>query len=165
MNRTVLRAGIGLGLGVAAWTFFMGVTRWYRDPALSTLFFVVVPLEIGVVVWAMIKAREDAPGYLALAGRGTLVGVVAAPIVFVQSLLFTTVAFPNYFAELRELHGEALRRRGLPEAEVQAALAETAPSQTPLSSAGTGAVATIVTGAVTAFAAAALLRSKQAAKA
>lgn len=127
-------AGLVLGALVAAWTFTMGLTGWYRDPALSAAFFLVVPIEVAVLV---VLLRRTAPenGFRAQLGLGSLASVVASPIVFAQSMLFTTVAFPTYFAD-------------------------TGDPGTPVSNAATGAIATIVTGVIVSAITGAIVRKR-----
>ena len=42
--KTVVLPGVLLGALVAAWTFVMGFTGWYRHPTLQALFFLVIAL-------------------------------------------------------------------------------------------------------------------------
>jgi len=35
------------------WTLVMGVTGWYKHPVLLNMFWVVVLIEIGVLVWGL----------------------------------------------------------------------------------------------------------------
>src|SRR5688572_3928868 len=134
---TIVRGGIALGVGVMLWTLVMGFTGLYKHPTLNALFFMVVPLQIGILVWALRWTRES--GYGAQVGHGTLLSIVAAPIVFVQSYLFTTVFFPRYFADLRATHEQMLRARGLDEAAVAKAVQE-AGTGTSFGNAITGAI-------------------------
>ncbi|HEX7597688.1 MAG TPA: hypothetical protein VF518_05700, partial [Polyangia bacterium] len=57
-----LRAGLILGLSVAAWTFIMGFTGWYKHPSLLFLFWLVVPMQIGILLWAL-RAMAPTSGY------------------------------------------------------------------------------------------------------
>ena len=50
---TVIRTGLVLGLSCTVWMFVVGFAGWYKDPALQALFWVVVPIEIGVLVWGL----------------------------------------------------------------------------------------------------------------
>ena len=58
-----IRAGLVLGFSVAAWTFVMGFTGWYRHPSLLRLFWLVVPMQIGILVWGLRSTARDS-GYL-----------------------------------------------------------------------------------------------------
>src|SRR4051812_6875371 len=57
--RSILKAGILLGALTVGWTLVMGVTGWYKHPTLLNLFWVVIPLEIAVLVWALRRTRNE----------------------------------------------------------------------------------------------------------
>jgi len=145
MGNVTVKAGIWLGVLVFIWTLLMGVTGWYKHPALLNLFWVVILIEIGVLIWALRKTAATTE-YLGQVGNGTLVAVIGAVIIFCGSLLFTSVLFPNYFTELRAMQEEMLRAAGRTEAEITAAIELGAKMQTPFMNALMGAVGTIVTG-------------------
>jgi predicted secreted protein len=152
--------GVALGLLVAAWTLVMGVTGWYRDPALQAAFFVVIPIQIGLVV-ALLRRTSNEHGYRGQVALGTLASAIAAPIVLVQSLVFTTLLFPSYFDDLRAAHAALLRADGVPEAEIAVrATAAAEANGDSLSNAVTGAIATIVTGLVVSAVTAAFARKR-----
>lgn len=160
MKRIVL-PGVVLGALVAGWTFVMGLTGWYKDPALLYLFFAVVVFEIAVLVWGLRRTANEGFGY----GRQVLAGValaaIAAPLVFAGSMLFTTVAFPRYFEDLAQMQAEMLRAQGLP-AEKVAEAAEAARSQTSVGNAIAGVIGTLVTGLVGSLVIAIFVRAKPA---
>jgi hypothetical protein len=152
-------AGLLLGVLCVIWQFVLGFTGWYKDPILLNLFFLVVPLEIGIVIWALRKtARGTTWGGQVL--NGLLLSVVAGVIIFAGSLLFTTVAFPNYFAEIQATQAEMLKAGGLSEAEIGSQVAAAAAMRTPLVNALTGVIGTVVTGCIVAVIAGAFLRKK-----
>jgi len=163
--KPTLKAGLVLGILVVAWTFVMGVTGWYKDPALLNVFYVVVLIEIGVLIWGLRLTAKEGKTYGGQVGAGTLMSVIGAVIIFFGSLLFTTVVYPNYFAELREIGRQALMGQGmtLEQAEAQMKLME--PMQTPFMQALIGAVMTVVTGFVASLVIAAVLRKKPPAQA
>jgi len=156
---TPIRAGILLGVLTACWTFVMGFTGWYKDPVMLNLFFLVIPLEIAIVVWAL---RKTAPG--ATYGRQILNGLVlslaAGAIIFCGSYLFTTVAFPNYFSDIQAIQAEMLKAQGMSESEIATHVAASAAVQTAVMNALTGVVGTVVTGLVVAAIAGIFLRKK-----
>ena len=154
-----IRAGILLGVLCVAWTFVMGFTGWYTDPVKLNLFFLVVPLEIGIVIWALRKTAATATwgGQIV---NGLVLSVVASAIIFAGSLLFTTVAFPNYFTDIQAVQAGMLKSSGMAEAEIQSALAASAAMQTPLMNALSGVIGTVVTGVVVAAIAGAFWRKK-----
>jgi hypothetical protein len=125
----------------------MGVTGWYLDPTLAALFFLVVIFEIALLYWGL---RQAAPtrGYGQQVITGTTMAAIAAPIIFVGSMIFTTVLFPSYFADIREVQRQMLQQQGLAAEEVQRQLEAAMATQTPVLNAATGAIATIITGAI-----------------
>jgi hypothetical protein len=51
-----------------------------------------------VVLVVLLRSTAKENGFLAQVRAGTLASLVAAPIVFAQSLVFTTLLYPDYFA-------------------------------------------------------------------
>ena len=154
-----IRAGVLLGVLCVMWTFVMGFTGWYKDPVMLNLFFLVILLEIGIVIWAL---RKTAPA-AAWGGQilnGLVLSLVASAIIFAGSLAFTTVAYPNYFTEIQAVQAEMLKSAGMSEAEIKTQLAAAAAMQTPLMNALTGVIGTVVTGVLVAAIAGAFLRKK-----
>lgn len=155
-----LRYGILLGLSVAAWTFVMGFTGWYKHPSLLFLFWLVIPLQIGILLWAL---RSTAPttGYGRQIWNGISISLLASMIIYSTSLFFTTVAFPHYFQELEALGRQMMAKQGLSAEQIEAAVRAQAPMQTPRASAMAGAIGTVVTGTLTSLIGAVWLRKKQ----
>lgn len=154
-----IRAGLLLGVLTVLWMFVMGFTGWYKDPVLLNLFFLVVLLEIGVVIWALRQTGATATwgGQIV---NGLVLSLVASVIIFAGSLLFTTVAFPTYFTDLQTAQAEMLKAAGLPEDQVRSQVAASAAMQTPLMNATSGVIGTVVTGLVVAAIAGAFWRKK-----
>ncbi|MBK8259397.1 MAG: DUF4199 domain-containing protein [Polyangiaceae bacterium] len=158
--KQIVVPGVVLGALVAAWTFVMGLTGWYKDPALLNLFWMVTVIEIAVLVWALRKTAQDGRGYGRQVFAGTAIAAISMPIIFGGSLLFTTVAFPRYFEEVRQVHEQMLRAQGLPADKIAEALEEAKKSQTPMISALSGAIGTLVTGLVASAVIAIFVRTK-----
>ena len=154
-----LRAGLTLGLAVAAWTFVMGFTGWYRDPSLLRLFWLVIPLQIGILVWAL-RGTSPVAGYGRQLWNGVSSSLLASMIIFAASLLFTTVVFPHYFQDLEVLGRQMMAQQGLSAQQIETAVRLQAPMQTPRASAMAGAIGTVVTGFLTSLVAAVWLRKK-----
>jgi hypothetical protein len=95
----ILSAGILIGALCAVWTFVMGFTGWYRDPTMAAVFFLVIPIEIGGLIWGLKRTAAEERTYRAQVVAGTLMSVVAGVIIIASSLLFTTV-FPDHLQEL-----------------------------------------------------------------
>lgn len=154
-----IRAGLVLGFSVAAWTFVMGFTGWYRHPSLLRLFWLVVPMQVGILVWGLRTTARDS-SYLRQVMNGLNATILGAMIIFTGSLLFTTVVFPTYFADLEALGRDLMAKQGLSAAQIEAAVKAQAPMQTPRASAMAGAIGTVLTGFLTSLIAAAFLRRK-----
>ena len=158
MNQT-LKTGLWIGALCVAWTFVMGFTGWYKDPALVNAFFLVILVEVALLVVGLRKTAAT-QGYGRQVLTGTLMAVVAAAIIFCGSLLFTTVAFPSYFQDVRAAQEEMLRAAGKTPAEIEAAVQAASAGQTPLANALAGVVGTVVTGLVASAVIAAFFRKR-----
>ncbi len=159
MGKVTVKAGIWLGVLCVLWTLVMGVTGWYKHPTLLNLFWVVILIEIAVLLWALRQTAATTP-YLGQVGKGTVIAVIGAVIIFCGSLLFTTVLFPHYFEELRTVQTEMLRHAGKTEAEINAVLELGARVQTPFVNALMGVLGTVVTGFLASLLIAAFNRKK-----
>jgi len=154
-----LRAGVILGLSVAAWTFVMGFTGWYKQPNLIALFWLVIPLQIGILLWSLHRTAP-ATGYGRQVWNGVSSSLLGSMIIYAASLLLTTLVFPHYFQDLEALGRQIMARQGLSPAQIEAAVRAQAPMQTPRASAMAGAIGTVVTGFFTSVVAALWLRKK-----
>jgi hypothetical protein len=142
---TPVRAGLWLGVLVVGWMFVMGVTGWYKDPVLGNLFFLVILLEIGLLVWMLRQTAAQGATYGRQIGHGLVFALVSSVLIFVGSYVFTTVAFPTYFDDVCAMQAQVLRARGVSEAEVAAQMKAAAPLQTPFMNALSGVIGTVVT--------------------
>ncbi|MFO0685559.1 MAG: hypothetical protein U0234_26095 [Sandaracinus sp.] len=104
MNRSIVVAGVVIGLLVTAWALVMGLTGWAFDPATAPRFALVVVLQL-VVLGALLRATAVENGLVAQVRTGTLASAVATPIVFAQSLAFTLLWFPEPVAAQPENGG------------------------------------------------------------
>ncbi len=153
------RAGVLLGVLCVIWTFVMGFTGWYKDPVMLNLFFLVIPLEIGIVIWALRKTGTGAT-WGGQVVNGLVLSLVASVIIFAGSLLFTTVAFPSYFADLQAAQTQMLKSAGMSEAQIQSQVAASVAMQTPFMNALSGVIGTVITGIVVAAIAGAFWRKR-----
>ena len=158
--KTSMNAGVVLGVLAALWTLVMGFTGWYKNPVMVAAFFLVIPINIGVVVWGLMKTAREGRRYGGQIAAALVMGAVASVIIFFNSLLFTTVLFPTYFEDLREVQAGILRAAGQTEQEIEGQLELTAGSQTPVNQAVAGVAGTMGTTLVTALVAAAFFRKK-----
>lgn len=144
----ILSAGLIIGVACALWTFFMGVTGWYKDPTLLVAFFAVIPIEIAGLVWGLRRTAAEGRGYTSQIVAGTMMAIVAGVIIICSSLLFTTVAFPDYFQELADAHRQVLQDRGLSPAEIEREVRQAQAGATPMGQALQGFLWTLITGIV-----------------
>jgi hypothetical protein len=66
---------------------------------MAAVFFLVIPIEIGGLIWGLKRTAAEERTYRAQVVAGTLMSVVAGVIIIASSLLFTTV-FPDHLQEL-----------------------------------------------------------------
>ena len=146
MNPT-LAAGLLIGVLCGVWTFVMGFTGWYKDPAMASVFImVVIPIEVGGLIWGLRRTAAQGRSYSGQVVAGSVMSIIAGLVIIVSSLLFTTVAFPDYFNELNAAGREIMVRDGRTEAEIAAHFESIRTMQTPVNNALTGFFMTIVTG-------------------
>ena len=153
-----INAGLITGVGTVIWTFVMGFTGWYKDPALLWLFFLVAVLE-GVMVIIALRQHAGENVWWDQVRGGITTGMIASPIIFVGSFVFTTYVFPNYFSEITALGEQMMRSAGASDADVKVYLASQA-GMTSVSNALTGVIGTMVTAVVVAAVGGAFLRKK-----
>ena len=143
-----IRAGLILGALVAAWTLVMGVTGWYKDPSHTAAFLLVIVIEVAGLIWGLRQTAAQGRTYSGQVVAGTLMSIVAGVIIIGASLLFTTVAFPEYFEEIAAVNRQVLQQQGKSPSEIEAEVAAWAKAQTPLRQAMNGFLGTFVTGVV-----------------
>jgi len=157
---TTVRGGVVLGVLVTLWTFVMGFTGWYKDPVLLNLFFLVILVQVGVLVWTLRRTAGAGATYGRQIANGLVVSMIGGVIIIAGSLLFTTVAFPDYFTDIQAAQAEILKTRGMSDADIQTAVAASAAMQTPVMNALSGFIGTIVTGLVVSAIAGYFIRRK-----
>ncbi len=157
--RDALIGGVVLGVGIAGWTLVMGVTGWYADPERMNAFWMVVFVQLAVLVMLIWRGRRER-GFGRQVATGFVASLIGGAIAFGNSLLFTTVLFPDYFERTRAVTEAQLRGAGMSEAEVAAQLDALAPMQTPVAQAAAGLIGTALTGLVASLILAAFLRKR-----
>jgi hypothetical protein len=140
----ILAGGLLIGVLCGAWTFVIGVTGWYKDPAMANVFFLVIVIEIVGLLWTLRKTAALGRTYSGQVVAGTLASIVAAAIIFVSSLAFTLLAFPTFFQDVEPMRRDVLKDTGLSAADIDTVIN----GMTPLSEASTGAMYTVMTGIV-----------------
>jgi hypothetical protein len=156
----IAKHGVLLGILVVVWTFVMGFTGWYKHPALLNLFWAVILINIAVVVLGLRQTAEQGRRYGGQIGAGVMIGLIGGVLIVVGSLVFTTVAFPDYFDELRAIQEERLVASGMPDDQIAMTLDMMEKTQTPVFQAISGFVGTVLTSLVTSLIAAIFIRKK-----
>ena len=156
----ILSAGVLIGVLCGVWTFVVGFTGWYKDPVMLYAFFVVIPIEVGGLIWGLRRTAAQGRNYRAQILAGTMMAIVAGVIIVGCSLLFTTVVFPAYFTDLEQMYRVMLQQQGKSEADITAALQANAASATPMAQAMSGFIGTLVTGIVASAVIAIFVRAK-----
>lgn len=144
----ILSAGLLIGVLCGIWTFLMGITGWYKDPVMVNVFLVVILIEIAGLIWGLRRTAAEGRGYGSQVVAGTMIAIVAGVVVICSSLLFTTVAYPDYFRELEAMQVAMLQQQGLPDSEIARQVRENMAATTPMGQAMQGFLGTLVTGIV-----------------
>jgi len=158
--RTLLRGGLVLGLLCGVWMLVVGYAGWYRDPQLANLFFIVVPIEIGVIAWTLRGSAEGGARYGAQVLNGLGMAMIGALVVMGFSVLFTTVLFPNYFQELAAIQEQMLRDAGAAEEQIRLQMDAYWTTAKPGVNALIGGAATVITGLLASLVLAIFVRAR-----
>ena len=142
----ILSAGLLIGVLCGVWTFVMGFTGWYKDPTLNYAFFLVILIEFAGLYWGLKQTAAEGRSYGAQVLAGTMMSIVAGVIVIGSSLLFTMVAFPDYFRELEAMQRHLLAAQGKSPGEIDTEVRAMAAMATPMAQAMSGFIGTLVTG-------------------
>jgi hypothetical protein len=156
----ILAAGLLIGVLCGLWTFVMGFTGWYKDPAMLWIFFAVILFEIGGLIWGLRQTAREGRTYRGQVVAGTLMSVIAGVIIICSSLLFTMVAFPDYFEQLAAAQRRSLQAQGKSETEIVETLRANQAGATPMAQAMSGFIGTLVTGILASAAIAVFVRGK-----
>ena len=155
----IFSAGVLIGVLCGAWTFVMGFTGWYKDPALAVLFLpAVIIIEIAGLYWGLRQTAAQGRAYSGQVVAGAMMSTIAGVIVICSSLLFTMVAFPDYFQELEAMQRQILAQAGQSPAEIETAVLATA--STPMGQAMSGFIGTLITGIIVSAVIAVWVRAK-----
>jgi Protein of unknown function (DUF4199) len=156
----ILAAGLLIGVFCGLWTFVMGVTGWYKDPAMMNAFWVVVVIQLFGLVWGLRQTARQGRGWASQVLAGTLMSVIAGVVIVASSLLFTIVFFPEYFAEIERMGREVMRQQGKSEEEIATALEASRLLAAPMTQAMAGFTGTLITGIVASAAISLVVRAK-----
>jgi hypothetical protein len=142
----ILRAGVAIGVLCSAWMFVMGFTGWYKNPVLANAFFLVIAIEVGGLLWGLRRTAAEGRPYVGQIVDGTLMAIVAGVLIVASSLVFTMVAFPDYFHEREQVQRQELAAEGRTAAEIETAIAGGRAAETPMANAMAGFIGTLITG-------------------
>jgi TM2 domain-containing membrane protein YozV len=156
----IMAAGLAIGVLCGVWMFVMGFTGWYKDPQLLNLFFVVIVIEVGGLIWGLRRTAAQGRTYSGQVVAGTMMAIIAGVVIIVCSLIFTTVAFPNYFEEVNAVGRDVLQAQGKTENEIADAMSASAAWQTPIMNAFAGFLGTFFTGVIASAVIAAWIRQR-----
>ncbi|MBI3194459.1 MAG: DUF4199 domain-containing protein [Ignavibacteriae bacterium] len=156
---TTLKYGLILGLLCSAWTYVLCFTGWYIDPVMMNMFYAVILIEI-IILYFALKETATTKTYGGQVVNGLLVSVYGGIIIFVSSMIFTSVVFPNYFSDLNAAYTEMMSGQGMSEEEITKAIQAMASTQTPFMGAIMGFVGTVGTALVASLVIAIFKRKK-----
>jgi hypothetical protein len=144
----ILNAGLLIGVLCSAWTFVMGVTGWYKDPVKSVTMFLpaVILIEVLGLVWGLRKTAAQGRTYGGQIVAGTMMSIIAGVVIICSSLVFTMVAFPDYFQQIEAGQRAMLQQQGKTDGEIAEAIAGNAAANTPMAQAMAGFIGTLITG-------------------
>ena|SRR6185503_3260303 len=159
---TIVKAGLATGILCEAWAFLFGFAGWYRSSATMSLFYCVILIQIAVLVWGLMGTAREGRSYGGQIAAGTLISLIGGVIIFFGAMLFTTVVFKDYFQVTTALQEQALRAKGLPEADMRQIMAMAAKGQNPVAQGMAGFIGTVVTGVVLSLILGIFIRAKSA---
>jgi hypothetical protein len=155
-----MSAGVVLGLIVGVWMFIYGFAGFYKSQQTGWLFIAGATLiEIGVLIWGLKKTVAEGKRYGGQLVAGLLICLIGGVIIIVFSMVWTAV-FPDVFEVTEALTADRLADTGLSEEQIEAQMAATAFTRTPLFSAISGFIGTMFTGLIISLITAAFIRVK-----
>ncbi len=142
-----LKGGIFIGVLCALWSMVMMITGWYKDPVLMNVFFVVILIQMGVLVWGL-KRTAEYQSYMGQVKIGSLMSLYGGIFLFLFSMFQTGVMYPHYFEDMRVMYSNLMLSQGLSGTELSTKVDEFMASQTSLMQAVSGFIGTVATGVV-----------------
>ena len=143
-----VKYGLVLGLIVAAMGFALATLDLHINE-MAPMGFVIAAIIINVVI-VVLAIRQTAPNstWRQQVQNGLVLGLVGAVIIFLGSWVMTALVFPEYYTEFAEAARARAVAGGLSAEEIEAAVAMS--TGTPVGSAFSGALGTVITSAVVA---------------
>lgn len=139
--KSTWKVGLMIAVFCCAWQWIMVSTGWLTNPRTSSLFYLVILIQVVILIWAMRHTAADNK-YGKQLLFGTLASAIAAIFIFAYSLFLTKVLAPNLIGEMKAMQTAQLKAAGQTDAVIAAAMT----LQTPLFQAFQGFLGTIVTG-------------------
>jgi len=159
--KTILKAGIILGVLGEVWSYLFIGMGWHKSPATANLFVpLVILIQLIVLIWALRQTAAEGRGYGGQVVAGILISLVASIIVLVGNIICVTVVFPNYMQDMAAMTEHALLAAGKSQAEVQQLMDMSAKMRTPVMQGMFGMIATIACGLVLSVILAVFIRAK-----
>ncbi len=143
-----VKYGLILGVIVGAMGFALAISGLHTN-AMAPMVFVFAAIIINVVI-VVVALRQTAPflNWVGQVVNGLVLGVVGAVIIFLSSWAMTALVFPEYYTEFAEAARARAVAGGLSAEEIEAQVAMA--TGTPVSSAFSGAIGTVLTSVVAA---------------
>jgi Protein of unknown function (DUF4199) len=160
----ILGAGVLIGVLCGVWMFVTGVAGWYKDPVMANAFYLVIAIEIAGLVWGLRRTAREGRTYGGQIVAGTLMAIIAGVIIVVCSLVFTMLAFPDYFQAREAMDRRTLQAQGRSDREIVQMLSDEQATRTPMSEAMDGFIGTLVTGILSSAVIAIWIRTRSAPK-
>ncbi len=157
--KTALIAGVVLGVSISLWSLVLALTGWFADPVWNELFWIGVAIQVAVLAGTLVRTRNER-GFGGQLVVGLATSVIAALLVFGSTMVFTTLAFPDYLADVRVMREQMMLARGVDPMQARAEMEAVAELQTPLGQAFAAAFGTVVTGLFASIALALALRRR-----
>lgn len=120
----------------------------------------MIPFQIALLIWALRKTAAEGRRYGSQVLAGTIISLIGGVLICAGSMVFTTVVFPNYFSEITAIQQQMLMEQGKSAEEIRTTMELAAKTSTPVASAVSGFVGTVVTGLVASLVIAAFVRAK-----
>lgn len=146
----VVKGGVVLAVLVSLVSILLIATGLHENPLVGGLGSIAAYVVIDVaVVWWTLRQRAVVDAYGRQVLNGLLVGLLGAVLIFVLSMVITTVLFPQAMDEMKASQLEWMESMEMPEEALDAQIAKIE-AATPMAAALQGAVFTVITSVIAA---------------
>ena len=146
MNNNI-SAGVVLGVLLTIWTAIVIMAGWHTDPQKLGLYVGVIPIQI-IVLGMALRTHLATAGFARQLWNGIAVSAMGAIVVFAGTYLITTIAFPQYFPQIRAAAESTLSQMGRTPTEIAEELRQNRAMYDPVANALTGAVGIVICGVI-----------------